>query len=700
MKPWAYTTVSTLILSAGVAYAGMRHPVEQDTTAAVEVERTQVHFSVPSSARVMPDRMQPAAPPSAKGQPAPAQLPAQVKGLPQAPKAAPQAQQASQLPRGPVPKAPGLPDADRFNVPPVHIPNAPGGDGLISLKPEPMNLRGTNRAQIHSFLRKAREIKMTSKEYTKEVQSREIVARYKEALNPTPYKSFRTPYKLSIAGITKILNPPPVAHYENMVKRMDSLFLGLELSYPRAVLGLWELSETPSNAKNLQARDALFAGVLSQRAGWEAPAANLFAAAAAKRVDAEDRYVGILWEQLEAFSHTVHVDQVISKVNPARASALPLLGDKANYAMAKRMLLEKHRAPLAVNPPADQFLGQIASRATADRFRLLSYVGQIRAGKESDRAKAIEAIRAIEAEGEESNRQEARLALARVALQGGKGQEALAMYRAITKNGKNRLEVMAEQTYAEYMSGEYQESLGKAVALQSPYFVYGFSPDIHLVEILSRKALCDFGGAEATVRRFGEVYGAELASIEATLSSSAQNPAAYYETLVGYGDLEKPMRFQRYLVQLPAVMENQKAMNHALTDLEKLDRLGRNQQRIVNQRPEGFDRFATAMRSHWAARAQQLRLDSAGAALREAGYLSKRLRNTFAQVELLDLDVSTGASKNYNLQSALNFPARKAPTVEADQDKFRWPFETEIWEDEIDFMKAKNPSKCAVQASL
>ena len=158
------------------------------------------------------------------------------------------------------------------------------------------------------------------------------------------------------------------------------------------------------------------------------------------------------------------------------------------------------------------------------------------------------------------------------------------------------------------------------------------------------------------------------------------------------------MRFQRYLLQLPAVMENQKAMNHALGDLDKVDKLGHKQRMVT--RPDGWDKFASSMRDGWKARAQQLRTESATAALREAAYMAKRLRNTFAQVELLDLDVSTGASKNYNLQSALNFPARKVQEAELDKDKFRWPFELEIWEDEIDFMRAKNPSKCAISASL
>jgi len=350
---------------------------------------------------------------------------------------------------------------------------------------------------------------------------------------------------------------------------------------------------------------------------------------------------------------------------------------------------------LALNPPASLFVSQIQSRALRDRFQLLSLVGQIRSRQEAIREKAIANLKALEAEGDPSVRQEARLALARTYLQKGAGPEALALYRNVVKNGRNRLEVLAEQTFAEYISGEYQESLGKSVALQSPYFAYGFVPDVHLVEILSRKAMCDFGGAEAGVKRFAERYGRELASIEETLARK-KSTSEYYEELVGYHELEQPLRFQRYMLQLPHVMENQKTMNAALGDLTKLDNLGVKQKII--ERPPGWDRFASVMRERWSSRANEMRVSSSEAALREAGYMAKRLRHTFAQIELLDLDISTGASKNYNLQSALNFPARKMPEQAADQNKFRWPYEEEIWEDEIDFMRAKNPSKCAVVA--
>jgi hypothetical protein len=695
MSNWAQIILS-LAIAGGLAHAGMRHPIEQTTPEALEVQSTRMSSTsgYSSSGRIMPDRAL-----SVPAAPVPSTLPQQAKGqpaLPSAPQDMPSSAKAP-LPVAPVPKAPGLPAASNLSVPQVHLPASPGRDGLLSIKPDKLSLRGgVNRAQIHSFLRSARGLKLPSREYAKDLQAAGIAQRYHAALHPTPYRPFRTAYKLSIDGIGKISDPPSAVHYENMVRRIDSLFRGLELSYPRAIQGLWELSELNTNPRPLQARDALFAGILSERAGWETPASNLIMASLAKGIDREDRYLRILWSELDRFEANAHVDAAIQQVNPSRANSLPLEGDKAHFAMAKRMLLERPKAPAALNPGAEGFLAQIRSHALRDRFQLLSLVGRIRSGHEQAREKAVSDLKALEAEGDQSVRQEARLALARSSLMKGSGPGALPLYRNITKNGRNRLEVLAEQTFAEFLSGEHQESLGKAVALQSPYFAYGFVPDIHLVEILSRKAMCDFGGAEAGARRFAERYGKELAAIESVLTRKV-SAADYYEELVSYHELEQPLRFQRYMLQLPAVMENQKTMNRALVDLQKIDSLGR--KREIIERPAGWDQFTSAMAQSWAGRARELRKGSSEAALREAEYMAKRLRNTFAQIELLDLDISTGAAKNYNVQSALNFPARKPAELEAEQDKFRWPYEEEIWEDEIDFMRAKNPSKCALAAA-
>jgi hypothetical protein len=305
---------------------------------------------------------------------------------------------------------------------------------------------------------------------------------------------------------------------------------------------------------------------------------------------------------------------------------------------------------------------------------------------------AFSTLRRLESVGQEELKEDARLALARALLQKGDHQESLELYRRVSKTGKNRLEVLGEQSYAELRSGLPQDSLGKSLGLQSPYFQYGFAPDIHLVEILSRKALCDFGGAEAGIQRFSERYGREMQAINEVLNR-ASNPQAFYEELISFHAKPEPMRFQRFLLRLAAVMENQKVLNQAGLELDKVSALG--EKKYTQKRPAGWDQFVAGMQKSWAGKSLSLKEESARTALAEAEYMVKRLRQTFGQVELLSLDVATGATRNFNLQSAMNFPVRKIASVEIEQDRFHWPFEDEIWEDELDFLKMKNPSKCA-----
>jgi hypothetical protein len=758
MKTRAYFIVITCLLGAGLAHAGFQSPIEESGTVAKQIEATPHPVEVVSSyKRVMPDRAAamheavpapsasataaasaaakasfygPALPANVKAQPAPvakasSPVPQNTKAAPgtsplsHAPFAKPNVvkpleppksvksarQEPAKLParmskpslkealRGPIPKAPALPNAPAaLNVPAVSLPHA--SDGLISPEsPEKLSLKGMNRPMIHAFLKHARELKMPEREYGTTVNSRAIAEQYKAALHPEPGKSFRTKYSLGLAKIAKIQEPPSVTQYENMVKRIDSLFDALDLRYALSVKSLWELAESATNARDLQARDALFAGLLSTRAGWETTAAMMLEEAAAKRVEKDDRYLKILWNQLELVKNPVHLDKIVADVSPRRVLDASPAGDNANYAMAKRLLQQKFRAPALVPPSSDAILQRITSKDLRDKLTVLELVGKLRSKTDSKRLAAMDGLRAIESSGSEENSQQARLALARTLLQHGQSAEALAFYKNVAKNRKNRLAVLGEQSYAEYANGEYQEALGKTVAMETPSFQYGFAPDVHLVEIMSRKALCDFGGAEDGVKRFNDRYAPELAALDHILARKLE-AAEFYEELVNAAEAEKPMRYQRFLLQLSNVMENQKTMNAALSELEKLDQLGTHQKSL--ERPENWDGFTAAMRARWTARAQELRRGSAKAALEEVAYLAQRLRGTFAQVELLDLDISTAASKNYNLQSALNFPVAKQDEEKLDEHRMRWPFDEELWEDEIDFMKAKNPSKCAV----
>lgn len=681
MKTSYLSKILTLFLVPSIALAGFRDPIESSGGRAKEIEGANTRsYNGPGSTPVTNSRTPASAVSAAYGPspPAgfkPANAPKNQLALP-----------ASSFPWGQTPKAPALPGRPDLDIPNVKVSN----DGTVTIFRDPLppiQMNTRNKAQIHNFSRQARMQLLPTRVYADAPRSPEIAARYSAALHPQPHRTIRTPLKLSIEKTAKIIAPPSPIQYENMVKRLDALFDGIYLRNPIGVQNLWELSQAKSNAKQLQARDALFAGILSRRAGWETISSNLMEDSAGKKIDAEERYLRILWNELSAFESMSHIDRVVAKVNPLRVKANAPLGDKANYAMARRILSGK-ASPSVTSEAFEERIGSVALQERIQMIRALSHL-RLKDGKSTE---AVQTLRRIESIGQAELQEDARLALARVLLQKGEAQESLDLYRRITKTGKNRLEVLGEQSYAELRTGLHQDSLGKSMGLQSPYFQHGFAPDIHLIEILSRKSMCDFGGAEAGIQRFNERYVPEVMALNELLAKKA-NPQAFYEELISYHGKTEPLRFQRFLLRLAAVMDNQKVLNSATTELEKVSSLGK--EKYTQERPPRWDEFVAAMKKNWSGKSLSLREESAKVALAEADYMVKRLRQTFGQIELLSLDVATGATKNYNLQSALNFPVRKLAQVEVEKDRFHWPFEDEIWEDELDFLRMKNPSKCA-----
>lgn len=589
-------------------------------------------------------------------------------------------------PQTPVPHAPALPEFNKFQIPEMQMPVVSKNRNPLEAIPR-FQINGKNREQMEAAVKKALAMKMPlDKSYTMQARSPEIVSKYKDALNPFKHKVIRTPVQLALNKTSKINNPPSEVAYENMVKRIDALFQGLNLTYAPSVQALWELSQAKENPIPLQARDALFGGIISQRAGWEVSARYLMEESASKSIDKQDRYLHILFANMQNFENLSHIDSIAEKINAERVRDVAPQGDKANYAMARRALASQLGAKISISTFSDK----IADPALKDKIAYLSAMKSLQSADKKEEAVAV--LKNLESNGDEGIQQEARLALARVVLQKGNNAEALALYQNIKKDGKNRLEVTAEQTYAEYKMGMNQESLGKVLGLQSPYFQYGFAPDIHVVEVLNRKAMCDFGGAEQGLARFSQRYVRELTALSEVISRHVA-PKNFYDEVISYHAEEKPLRFQRNLLHLPAVMENQKTMNGAEKEIKKIAHIGLN--RYPENRPKGWEKFVSAVRQNWDNRANKLKVESGNVALKEVEYMAERLKKTFAQTELLAIDVATGASRNFNMQSALNFPVKKVEEAKVDQEKLHWPFEDEIWEDELDHLKTQNPSKCA-----
>lgn len=588
---------------------------------------------------------------------------------------------ANKTTSSPIEKSGSLPGRENFSLPGVALPNSIWKP--IEGPKMDFQVRTKGKEALHKFSQEARRIPLPKREYSEEVKSKGIVEKFSSALNPIQHKRIHTALKFTLAKISKIKSPPSPTHYLNTVRRIDGLFDGFYSNYPAGIQALWELSGNPTNKLQYQARDALFAGILTQSAGWPTATATLWSSSMQKRLDREERYAQILWKHLEALDSDVLASNVLEKANPRRLEKLgKLKGERANLILAQKYLED---------PKLGQFFSSNLEKSeNKDKVEILRAVSQLARGENTPVAQEV--LHRIEAEGSEQNREEARLALARSYLKQHDYERSLAFYQGVKKTTKNRLHLLGEQSYAEFKSGKVAESLGKAVGLQSPYFKFGFVPDIHFIEIMGRQANCDFGGAEVAIQKFRNTYGAEKAAIDQKLSEKG---LGLYEQIIAAHSSENPRKFERYLLQLSTVMENQKTIFGAKEELQKIRDVGK--MKYTAPRPTNWDQFVASTSGRWGKLKDQLKQDVSNRAEKELKYLSARLKNMSEQIELIDLDLTTKAAGNYNLQSALNFPARKPAQVELDQEKLNWTFENEIWEDELEFLKMKNPSKCAAR---
>jgi hypothetical protein len=577
----------------------------------------------------------------------------------------------------PVARAPSLPwERGGVEIPALRIPEK----RKLAPKEELVQLNANNRDEVLAFLAKARKMPAPERNYH-QGEGASIQRKYLDALQPYAHQAIHSVLELSLQDLSAIQQPPAAIHYQNMVARLDALFDGFYSKPQTAVSALWSLSEQNSNNKKLQSRDALFAGIVSQDAGWEMAAGNLFVRAAQKGIDQEDRYLQVLWTHLEQFSDPLMVNRVVAEVNPNRILASSPMGDRANFSLALRLSNERELA--------QKIIQRISSSDQRVRFEMLNLPSLTESFDANQRVELLRGLQSQVSEGS-SIYNEIRLAMARDLLRAGSTGESLDVYRSITKNGRNRLEVMGEQAYVEFRVGYHGQSLGKAVGLQSPYFRHGYSPEVHVVEILNRKALCDFGGAEVGAKRFRSTYGIEAEGLRAL--SAATNPLETYENLIARHASTTPYKFERYLLSNPVISDRQKLLNRGVADFSKLERTGL---KSYSVRPAAWDDFLLTMKVQWSAFAYKLKEEIGAAAIRESKALLGKLEEALVQTELLSLDIASQAARNFHLQSALNFPVRRLAAEERTKDFFHWPFEDEVWEDELDFLTMKNPSRCA-----
>lgn len=116
---------------------------------------------------------------------------------------------------------------------------------------------------------------------------------------------------------------------------------------------------------------------------------------------------------------------------------------------------------------------------------------------------------------------ETRLALARLAMERERYDEAVRHYERVRAAAKNRPELLLEMAWAHYYRGDSRRSLGLLVALDAPVYAGLIAPERYLLEARVLRRLCQFEPARTAARRLESRHGRALHDLHAGLRPDA-----------------------------------------------------------------------------------------------------------------------------------------------------------------------------------
>ncbi|MEM6962134.1 MAG: hypothetical protein AAF550_10415 [Myxococcota bacterium] len=111
-------------------------------------------------------------------------------------------------------------------------------------------------------------------------------------------------------------------------------------------------------------------------------------------------------------------------------------------------------------------------------------------------------------------RSEARLALARIALDRQRVRDAIAHYEEVQSVAPERPGVVLEMAWAHYYRGNFRRSLGLLIALDAPVFEALIAPERYLLEAYNLRKLCQLDLARVAVNRLRSRHGEALQELE------------------------------------------------------------------------------------------------------------------------------------------------------------------------------------------
>jgi hypothetical protein len=258
----------------------------------------------------------------------------------------------------------------------------------------------------------------------------------------------------------------------------------------------------------------------------------------------------------------------------------------------------------------------------------------------------------------------------------------------VTRDTNVYIEAAVDNAWSLFRAGDRNNAVGNMFTLHTPYFEGAYMPESYFLTSLGYQESCQFGDAFNAVKQYKTHYADAYKKL---MDFSTLTGEAYYNDLLGYlGQKEHklPGIVLRELGRHPEFLRRQKLLNNLAHDETAVP---------VAFPTSGAKVIAWAAPDTTKLRAQYR--DEIGRFMKaRAGEMTDELKFLTANISLLEYEIYAGAGNNLALQGAKNFAVdeKKAVTKSKFEDgKEYWPYEDEIWEDELNNFRSKMVDACA-----
>jgi tetratricopeptide (TPR) repeat protein len=176
----------------------------------------------------------------------------------------------------------------------------------------------------------------------------------------------------------------------------------------------------------------------------------------------------------------------------------------------------------------DQWADQQLARVPDDSpyFFRVKYLQAVRLLARSELAGAREALEALAGEKRMPTdlRNDVRLALARLAMEEERYEDAVEGYEKVRYLAPGRPSLLLEMAWARFYRGDSRRALGLLIALDAPAYRGLIAPERYLLEALCLRRLCQFEPARIAAVRLAERHGDALADIHAGVNPMESVP--------------------------------------------------------------------------------------------------------------------------------------------------------------------------------